>query len=150
MQQKVFIEVSLPVPLHKNFLYYSEDDISPGSRVLVPFARQKLVGISLNCSKQEPKSNFKLKKIIEPMDEQPFFSPTSLKLAQWLSHYYHTPLGEVFKAMLPGGNKKQVQKTWSLSPKALELIESPLQGPMAELLKKIFANKISVSLKIPE
>ena len=147
MQNKIFIEVSLPVPLHKNFLYYADTEIPVGSRVLVPFARQKLVGISLNNTQEKPQSNFEIKKIIETLDERPFFSSAQLRLALWLSHYYHTPQGEVFKAMLPGSNKKQNQKTWTLTNKGKQSIElSNLQKETKkEALKELFKNKKSLT-----
>lgn len=104
----MLIQVALPVPLYRVFDYLIPQELSDnkalpkiGSRVLVPFGRQKLVGIVINYIEHSDVPTHKLKPIIQSIDNEAIISNDLLKLANWLSDYYHYPLGDVFGVMLP-------------------------------------------------
>ena len=98
-----FCDVAVPVPLDTVFTYRLPESVAPaaGSRVLVPFGRQRLIGIVTSTHDQAPKVT--AKNVLEFPDPQdtPALSPELLRLGQWISDYYLAPLGEVFRTMLP-------------------------------------------------
>ena len=93
------VQVAVPVPLRRYFDYKAERDLMPGTRVLVPFGRQKLVGIVLSAGQQSGARE--LKAVLRVMDETPALSEESFSLLNWASGYYHHPVGEVMSAGLP-------------------------------------------------
>ena len=129
----MYVQVILPVPLDGTFTYsvpqQLEGQVRVGVRVLVPFGRSKTyVGVICklisneqlvisNCdyqtsTEQTEKSalNYsldKIKSIIQVLDVQPILTDTQLRLWQWISDYYMSPIGEVMKAALPSGLKAE-------------------------------------------
>nr|WP_315041491.1 primosomal protein N' [uncultured Moraxella sp.] len=126
----MLIQVALPVPLYRVFDYlvpeiWQTAELFPkiGSRVLVFFGRQKLVGIVVNHIETSDIYQNKLKEIVEILDNKAILDNNLLKLAHWLSHYYHYPLGDVFAVMLPtlirqGKALQQLQDFWRVLRKA--------------------------------
>ena len=92
------IQVAVPVPVRKTF-DYAGPVLAPGSRVLVPFGKRKLVGVALSCHPSQHQG--KLKPIIEVLDSKPVFSENLLKLLTWAADYYHYSPGEVLNTALP-------------------------------------------------
>jgi len=73
-----------------------------GYRVLIPFGNRKISGIIIKEHKDPldfPKE--KLKAIIKLLDSKPIISKEMIELCFWMSNYYITPLGEVFRAVIP-------------------------------------------------
>lgn len=72
-------------------------------RVLVPFGRRLLAGVVVGlidrADSQVPMA--KLKPIEQILDDTPIIDGQLIRLAKWLSHYYHHPLGDVYSVMLP-------------------------------------------------
>ena len=54
--EKFYYSVSIPVPVRKDFTYFSEEKIQAGSRVKVSFNKRKVVGL---VCKQTSKPDFK-------------------------------------------------------------------------------------------
>ena len=76
-------------------------NIAPGTRVLVPFGRQKLVAIVTELRSDTSIDPKALKPISQILDDEPALSPTLFKLCQWACQYYQHPPGEVFAHALP-------------------------------------------------
>lgn len=98
--------VALATPLRRLFEYLpaanaNQPDIEEGSRVLVPFGHQRLVGIVVATAAQSTCPMDKLRPIISCLDAQPLLPPDILALCHWASEYYHHPVGEVIHAALP-------------------------------------------------
>ena len=84
-----------------------EGQVRVGVRVLVPFGRSKTyVGIVASTQGTVP-SVSQIKSIIQVLDVQPILTDTQLRLWQWISDYYMSPIGEVMKAALPSGLKEE-------------------------------------------
>ena len=136
--------IAVPVPLRKDFAYKGcGEPLHPGMRVLVPFAGRKLVGVVLGPHQPDrAQKSFKLKKVIKTVEETPLYSQELLDLAKWLSSYYHYPIGEVLKAMIPGRDAKTIKKLFV--PKK-ELIE--VEGSLTEksFVEEIFKKKKSLT-----
>ena len=98
-----FCDVAVPVPVDTVFTYRLPDGIypDPGSRALVPFGRQRLIGIVTELHDRAPR--VVAKSVLQFPDEPstPALTPELLRLGKWISDYYLAPLGEVFRTMLP-------------------------------------------------
>lgn len=99
-----YIQVALPIGLNELFTYkllhpFNENYI--GRRVLVPFKNKKVTGIITKVSNNVDHSKFEIKLAYELLDEFPIISNNLLKLAEWISKYYFSPIGETLKAMVP-------------------------------------------------
>src|SRR4051812_8277074 len=96
-----FCDVAVPVPLHMVLTYRVPEGISPesGTRVIVPFRRQRLTGVITELHDRAPKVT--IKTVLEVLDQTPALSEELLRLGKWISDYYLAPIGEVFRSMLP-------------------------------------------------
>ena len=104
-----YADVILPVPLHATFTYAVPETLSvvEGMRVLVPFGRgKKYVGVVDRVHDQLPQ-DYAVKAIETVMDEQPIVTTSQLAQWHWISDYYLSPIGDVYKAALPGGLKAE-------------------------------------------
>jgi primosomal protein N' (replication factor Y) (superfamily II helicase) len=96
-----FCDVAVPVPLHMVLTYRMPEGASAavGSRVIVPFRRQRLPGVITELHDRAPKVTAKT--LLEVLEETPALSEELLRLGKWISDYYLAPIGEVFRSMLP-------------------------------------------------
>jgi len=107
----VFADIILPLPLDGMFTYsvpqQMEEQVRVGVRVLVPFGRSKTyVGLTARLHDNAP-ADYKVKDVLRVLDSEPILLPQQLKLWQWISDYYMSPIGEVYKAALPAGLKNE-------------------------------------------
>jgi len=74
---------------------------TPGGRVLVPFRRQRTVGVITAVHDHAPRVT--AKDVLRSLDREDTaaLSGELLRLGQWISQYYLSPIGEVFRSMLP-------------------------------------------------
>lgn len=101
------VQVALPIPMRQVFDYLHDGDVpQPGMRVKVPFGSRTLIGIALGSVPESSMQEDKLKGLIEVIDSAPVVDQVTLKLCQWLSHYYHHPIGEVLHTALPVALRK--------------------------------------------
>jgi len=84
-----------------------KDLITVGQRVLVPFNNRRVTGYVLSESIAPAQENFKVKAIIDILDDSPLFHGSQIPFFLWISNYYMYPLGEVIKSALPGGINTQ-------------------------------------------
>ena len=104
-----YADVILPVPLYATFTYAIPEGmrVVEGVRVLVPFGRgKKYVGLVDRIHDQQPQE-YAVKAIEEVMDAAPVVTGSQLRLWHWISDYYLSPIGDVYKAALPGGMKAE-------------------------------------------
>ncbi len=98
-------DVALPVPLAQLFTYSIPEHLSSvvacGSAVIVPFGRKVLTGVVIAFPTERP--SVPIKPISDVVDMVPLIAPEDLKLASWISEYYHAPLGETVRLFLPPG-----------------------------------------------
>ena len=104
-----YVDLILPVPLHGVFTYAVPEGmtVGVGCRVLVTFGRNKTyLGIVVCLHHQKPEG-YEVKPILQVMDTAPIVTGQQLKLWQWISDYYLSPIGDVYKAALPAGLKAE-------------------------------------------
>ncbi len=105
-----FVDVILPLPLDGLFTYAVPaglvSDVRFGVRVAVPFGKSKrYVGIAVKVHEVEP--DFKCKEILTVLDARPILLASQYKLWQWISSYYMSAIGDVYKAALPAALKEE-------------------------------------------
>ena len=123
----MYIDVILPLPLDGVFTYSVPSELERhvvvGCRVLVPFGRNKTyVGIVASthgdcppCEEGAQRTDYmgtvpcvsQIKPILQVLDVSPILLGSQLHLWQWISDYYMSPIGEVYKAALPAGLKAE-------------------------------------------
>ena len=104
-----YADLILPVPLQGLFTYAVPEgmNVGMGMRVLVTFGRSKMyLGIVARIHDVKPEG-YQVKPITQVMDVEPIVTEQQLKLWQWISDYYLSPIGEVYKAALPAGLKAE-------------------------------------------
>ena len=114
-----YVQVAVPVPLHRLFTYRlpPATEPRPGVRVEVPFGRQRLVGMVVGPVTDEPAGDVpvdKLKEIHQVLDTEPVLPPDVMILSRWMVDYYHASPGEAYLKPLPpklgGGRGRGVKE----------------------------------------
>jgi primosomal protein N' (replication factor Y) len=81
--------------------------VGEGMRVLVGFGRSKTyIGLVARVHHVKPQG-YEVKPIQQQIDQQPMVTPQQLQLWHWISDYYLSPIGEVYKTALPSGLKAE-------------------------------------------
>jgi primosomal protein N' (replication factor Y) len=131
----MILQVAIDTPLRQVFDYLPPStqgkEFSPlGVRVLVPFGRQRLIGILVGIVAESAVPAAKLKSALEFLDETPVYDPVTFELLRWAAEYYHHPIGEVYAAALPvslrdGQPASASVETWSLTEAGSEELVHP-------------------------
>ena len=110
-----YVEVILPLPLEGTFTYVVPDalldKVVPCVRLLVPFGKTKTyIGICDTYPTDHPNNNddndgIEYKAILAILDDGPVLFPQQLQLWHWITNYYMSPIGDVYKVALPSGLK---------------------------------------------
>ena len=105
-----YVDVILPLPLEGTFTYSVPEpmvaQVRMGVRVLVPLGRSKTyTAMAMRLHSEKPE--FETRPIIQVIDAEPVLIERQLRLWQWISTYYMSPIGDVFKAALPAGLKAE-------------------------------------------
>ena len=77
------------------------DDVSCGSRVIVPFGNRKIEGFVIKVKETSEYPEEKLKPIIRAVEEIPALSEESLMLAKYVKEKYHASMAVVLRLFLP-------------------------------------------------
>ena len=104
-----YADLILPVPLQGLFTYAVPEGmtVGVGCRVLVTFGRStKYLGIVMRLHNKKP-DGYEVKPLLQIIDGTPIVTERQLKLWQWISDYYLSPIGDVYKAALPAGLKAE-------------------------------------------
>ena len=119
----LILKIAVPCPLRQIFDYLpdqSNTDWQAGLRVQITFGSRELIGIIIKTTETETPSN-KLKTIVECLDKTPIIPKELLSLTQWLTDYYHHPIGDCFQTVLPKKIRQgddtnlQTETVWSLN-----------------------------------
>ncbi|MDA0705795.1 MAG: primosomal protein N' [Proteobacteria bacterium] len=104
MSSPTILKVAVNVPLSRLFDYLppaGSTAVQPGSRVIVPFGRQKQTGVVMALAEGSDVPQSKLRRCHALLDEVPLLATSDLRLISFASDYYHHPIGEVVAAALP-------------------------------------------------
>ena len=119
-----------------------EDDVKVGSRVLVPFGRQKQLEDAFVINIKE-NSEYEIKDI-QKVEEQAF-SKENIELAKWMSKRYFCNISDSLKLMLPPGTSTKIidnrvkEKTANFIylKKSAEEIENDIENKVLKSEKQI-------------
>lgn len=108
------VYVNIPVKsIAKSFTYILPLElhyVSIGWRVLVPFGGQQVEGFVVSVVNvpddyelvDDTGTKIILKNICSTLDEESWFTPNSLKLAQWIAKFYLCSPAEIMRLFMPG------------------------------------------------
>lgn len=115
-----FADVILPLPLHKYYTYRIpaelKENLSTGSRVIVPFGRKKYYTAIVIFTHNHAPADYETKEIISLLDNEPILRRPQLKFWEWIAGYYFCSVGDVYKAALPSGLKLESETLVSPNP----------------------------------
>jgi len=124
-----YADVILPVPVEGYFTYAVPSSIvrsvKAGVRVVVPFGKTKTY-VAVVARVHDVKPEFEVKDVFSVVDDKPVLLTEQLRLWQWISHYYMSPIGDVMKAALPlglkaeGGYRPKMEQCIELAPSLRE------------------------------
>lgn len=108
----IYVDVILPLPLEGLFTYSVPKDaeaaVMPFVRVKVPFGITKThTALVVRKHHEPPADGITVKPILTVLDRQPVLLEAQYRLWQWMADYYMAPLGDILKAALPQGMKKE-------------------------------------------
>lgn len=146
------LRVAVATPLYRLFDYlpptgWTQWSLPPGVRVQVPFGRTRAMGVVMEVASTSELAREKLKAIVAVLDAEAVLSSQMLVLAQWISDYYHYPIGEVIDNILPPslrrGHVAQLtpKKCWQLTALGKQLssealARAPRQVELLRLLQQ--------------
>lgn len=116
------IRVALDVPVARLFDYRCDVPAACiGARVLVPFGRQKLIGLIVAMPGASDVPETKLRRAIAVLDDGPLLGDADLRLLEFAADYYVHPLGAVIMATLPAAlrrvrNREAPPAAYALTP----------------------------------
>ncbi|MCF6462703.1 primosomal protein N' [Clostridium sp. Cult1] len=145
----------------KPYTYLIDSDmvdlIEVGMRVLIPFGigNRVIKGIVIKIQDNYEKK-YKLKKIIDIIDDKPLISKELIDLSLWMSKKYLSPYIDAFQTVLPPGDFKEVKTNITLKNISLrtykdlnqleryiiDLIKDENGKMELEILKGLVKNKI--------
>ncbi len=121
------LEVAVAAPLWQTLSYLFADDdsgaIPVGKRVLVPLGNRRVTGYVLGVLPDED-VGYKMRAVIEVLDQEPLFPTNLVPFFRWVAGYYHYPLGEVIKTALPGGLAPRSGKQLHLTEEGREALHA--------------------------
>ena len=106
-----YADVVLPLPLEGFFTYSIPESFQQeglvGCRVVVPFGKTKTyVALVVRIHDTTPKG-YKVKPLKLRIDQSPIVNALQLNLWTWISSYYLSAMGDIYKAALPSGLKAE-------------------------------------------
>ena len=132
-----------------DYFYNGEKDISKGVRVIVPFRSQQVIGFvdavidDADIKEYEQKIGYRIKGIIDVIDEYPLINEELSSLAKWLSKMTVSPLISCFNAMLPPSLKPHSNFKKIVSQNWVRVIDEDLKKEFpSDLLLKEFKEKV--------
>ncbi len=137
------IQVAVPRPLHAVYDYAIPAQLplpAVGARIRVPFGRSETIGICTSTEVDHPHT--KLKSVLAVIDQEPMVATDLLELAQWMTTYYHHPLGEVLATILPAAARKGAASTidphdfWHLTQEDFDNPRAKAQMALVATLKE--------------
>ncbi len=151
---KIIPAIKLPQGVTQVFSYAIpskfEKEIKTGMLVEIFFRNRKIIGIVYNLEKKIiKKTDYKLKNIENLLDNSMSLSKEQIKLAEYVSDYYYTPLSLVIKTIVPTITKNKPRKKIEFNHVILNLSNhnirnrNILRQTQDDILKKIkLKNKI--------
>ena len=107
--------------------------VLPGCRVRIPLRNRNATGTVLRVQ-EAPQSEFDLRFLTGLVDPEPLITPPLLKLADWITSYYGTPLEQVIRSIIPASIRGET--TSAKVRKAAVLKNKPSDEELATIAKR--------------
>jgi len=109
VKQKI-LKVAIDVPINQLFDYLPNgNSFSIGQYVTIPFGRRRMIGVICKISLSSDIHPSKLKSIIN-VDPEIIFDAQMFKLLNFVSEYYHYPIGQTIMSVVPSRLKKNLNQ----------------------------------------
>lgn len=116
----LFVEVLLPLAISHTYTYSVPPEmapfIQPGIRVEVQFGQRRHYAGLICKVKSTPPEGYRVKPLLDILDEQPVVTPAQLQFWEWMAGYYMCTMGEVMQAALPAQLKLESATVFSFDP----------------------------------
>ena len=96
----MFYQVAVDARVDRLHTYSYDEHLPRGTRVLVPFGVRQKYGVVLDAIAAQ-KFPYAVKDIDSVLEHKPYYSPTLLQMADFISNYYFCPLGRVLALIAP-------------------------------------------------
>ncbi len=127
------------------------DNIQVGMRVIIPFGKgnKNIKALVVNIF-DEFKGNYKLKEIIDILDDRPIISKDMIELSKWISKTYLSSYLDALNLVLPPGNFKEIETYVSLLKKPGDFLDKDINKILSYLStkEKIKLSELKKELKI--
>ena len=137
-EEKQYVEVAVDVPTARlgTFSYSVPKGLTvkPGQLVRVPFGSRRLQG--LVCSLESVPSVPQTRDVISVIDQEPYLSQLHLKLANWISSNYLSPIFQAVSPMLPPGARTGNNLRVEINPELVGLKTNNINERQQKLLFK--------------
>ena len=139
---KIIPATKLPKDIVQVFSYVVpskfEKKIKTGMLVEIFFRNRKIIGVVYNLEKKIiKKTDYKLKNIENLFDDSVSLSKEQIKLAEYISDYYYTPLSLVIKTIIPTITKNKPRKKIELNRVTLRQAQDDILHVQNDISKKI-------------
>jgi len=112
----------IPLTRNQSFSYLHNTKLPAGTLVSIPLFRRKVEGIVLGSRDDFKRHGGIELKNVEKVIEENFLTENQIKLAQFISQYYISPLGIVLKGFVPKRTRARNLKLATRSPKTRKKI----------------------------
>ncbi len=122
----MFYQVAVDAQVDRLHTYSHGEHLQRGTRVLVPFGSRQNYGVVLDAITAKDFS-YTVKDIDSVLEHEPYYSPTLLKIADFVSRYYFCPLGRVLALIAPRYlTKKKAEQSTAAAPPLIVSDDAPL------------------------
>jgi len=140
-QKYQFIDVVLPLSLRKLYTYslplFLDEEIEIGKRVVVSFGKSKLYSAIIVKMHNTAPLHYETKPIEYILDQEPIVTQNQLKFWEWLSNYYMSSMGEIYRAALPTGLRLESELKIAFNHSFQDFNElKPKEDELLKLLKE--------------
>jgi primosomal protein N' (replication factor Y) len=102
-----YFEIAIPAPLKTPLTYSSKTKLVRGQKISVPLRKRSATGMVI---KEVSKPDFETKEIIDDAAFDFKLNDAHLSWLEWISDYYHYPLGLVINSIYPPLPRKEKRK----------------------------------------
>lgn len=110
--------------------------VEQGSRVLIPFGRQKKQGFVLTLKQDTEVPAGKLRDIAKVLDPFPVLDHSAVDLARHLARTFHMPLAQAIRQLLPARLRQAESALKTVTYAQLAVDDEQYEAARASLLKK--------------
>ena len=120
MKNAYFLHIAVPSIFWEGLDYLPPENTPavqwvPGMRLRVPLGNRLVIGVLLQVKSSSSVPLARCKRA-ELIDDKSYLDAGLLSLLQWVSHYYHFPIGETISAALPKSVRQGKKITLPESP----------------------------------